>query len=92
MLIEKNFFNLLYLGSKHKQPTRMPMPNPRHLSGILPNYHDNSSRRKTRDLIKTLLGHGARSARINQPPARIAINVFMPDGNKAVRLKMTRQV
>jgi hypothetical protein len=92
MLIEKNFFNLLYLGSKYKQPTRMPMPNPRHLVGILPKYHDNSSRRKTRDLIKTLLGHGARSARINQPRARIAINVFMPDGNKAVRLKMARQV
>lgn len=88
MLIEKNFFNLLYLGSKYKQTTRMPITNPRHLSGILPKYYEKNSRRKTRDLIKTLLGHGARSARFNQPQARIAINVFMPDGNKAVRLKM----
>ena len=90
MLIEKNFFNLLYLGSKYKQPTRMPMPNPRYLSGILPKHYDNNSRRKTRDLIKTLLGHGARSARVNQPRARIAINVFSPGGNKAVRLKMAK--
>lgn len=90
MLIERNFFNLLYLGSKSKQTTRMPISNPRHLSGILPNYYEKNSRKKTKDLIKTLLGHGARATRTNQPRACISLNVFMPNGNKAVRLKMAR--
>jgi len=90
MLIEKNFFNLLYLGSKNRSATRMPIADPRHMSSVLPKYYEKNSRPKTKDLIKILLVHGARAARVNQAHTRIAINVYTPDGNKAVRLKMAR--
>ena len=64
---------------------------PGHLRpGSLAQFAESQSRRKTTDLIKILLGHGARSARLNQPRTHIAINVYMPNGQRALRLKMSR--
>ena len=91
MLIEKNFLNLLYLGSKHKSAaTALPTYYPSRMSGGFSIYAEKRSGRKTVDLIGKLLGHGARASRSHQSHMHIAVDVFSPNGQRAVRLKMPR--
>jgi hypothetical protein len=90
MLKEKNFLNLLYLGSRHKRVARAQPYVPLDLVANMPGYGEKRTARKTRDLIKLLLSHGARAARSSQPRAHVAINVVSPNGQKAVRIKMAR--
>ncbi len=90
MLIEKNFFNLLYLGSKYKQAARPLVYHPIQMQDVLSAYSERRTVRKTKDLIKALLGHGARASRNSQPRTHVGISVFTPDGGKAVRLRMTK--
>jgi hypothetical protein len=90
MLIERNFFNLLYLASRQKHDSAMPSYYPGQMSSGFSIHAENHSGRKTIDLIGKLLGYGARASRSAQSPTHIAVDVFMPNGKRAVRLKMTR--
>ncbi len=90
MLIEKKFFSLLYLGNKHKHDASAPIYHRISTQDMFSDYGKKRSGRKTKYLIKTLLAHGARASRISQPRTRVGISVFMPDGEKAVRLRVAK--
>ena len=98
MSVDRNFLGLRNLvGRRGKSDgealyaARPGTIRPGHLRpGSLAHFAESQNRRKTRDLIKILLGHGARSARLSQPRTHIAINVYMPNGQRALRLKMAK--
>lgn len=48
----------------------------------------NRSRSKTKDLVGSLLCHGARAWRYSQPMARIHLHVTIDGGSNAVRLRL----
>lgn len=48
----------------------------------------NSRRRSTKDLVTTLLSHGARAWRMSQPRGQVSIKSYNPNGLAAVRIKV----
>lgn len=94
MSVEKNFLALLYLGTRqrHAEHERRQNRNSilRSASHHLGSEIAKRSARKTKNLITVLLSHGIRAARSAQPRAKISMNVFLPNGRKAVRIKMAR--
>ena len=89
MSTHNNFLNLLYLGTKHKYGTGHLLGNYGHAYGKMAygrnaksqsafgdiaHYPKKRSARKTIDLIKVLLDHGARAAR-----ARPAAHSYLPE-------------
>ncbi len=97
MLVEKNFLTLLYLGSKQRHANDKRVANA-HKTGLtnaarnLSGYNRNRSTRSTKNMIAMLLGYGNRASRLARPAVHIAMNVTLPNGKKAVRLKMRRHV
>ncbi len=47
-----------------------------------------SNRKSTRDLVTTLLSHGARAWRMSQPRGHVSIKSMNPAGYSAVRIKV----
>jgi len=94
MSVEKNFLALLYLGTcqRHAEQDRRQNRNSilRSASHHLAADIAKRSARKTKNLITILLSHGIRAARAAQPRAKVSMNVFLPNGKKAVRIKMAR--
>ncbi|MCF6321785.1 MAG: hypothetical protein L3J32_08475 [Rhizobiaceae bacterium] len=91
MLVDKNFLALLYLGNKQRRivgakPTALPRMNS--ALGRLSSSAKNRTAGKTKELISMLLSHGARATRASKPRASTAMNVYLPDGRRAVRIKM----
>ena len=96
MLIEKNLLSLLYLGTKQRHANNKRRANA-HKSAIaqasreIPGYNRKRSARNTQNLISMLLGYGNRAARASKPYTSISMDVYSPNGRKAVRLKMRKQ-
>ena len=90
MSAEHKFLGLLGLYNRHKPIARSPSYGPNTLSASYSGHAQQKSNRKTKDLIKLLLVYGARAARASQPHTRVAINVYMPNGKRAVRIKLAR--
>ncbi len=90
MLVEKNFFNLLYLGTKQRRAERNAALRQRRSFDQALERSVKQQPRQTKQLISTLLGHGARATRATQPRVKIAMSVFTPSGSRAVKLKLSR--
>jgi len=91
MLVDKNFLALLYLGNRQRRIVgAKPSARPRIDSalGQVQSGATNRSAGKTRELISMLLSHGVRATRASKPRTSIAMNVYMPNGQRAVRIKM----
>ncbi len=88
MLVEKNFFNLLYKGGMQLRTNRLAASTSRYQRIIRTDYGEKRSARKTKDMIAVLLSHGARATRAAQPRAKILMNVYNPHGTKAVKIKL----
>ena len=90
MLVEKNFFNLLYKGGMQLRTNRLAASTSRYQRIIRADYGEKRSARKTKDMIAVLLSHGARATRAAQPRAKILMNVYNPRGAKAVKIKLAK--
>lgn len=88
MLVEKSFLNLLYLGNKQRRADKNRALTKSWLSDGAFEIAKRRSARKTKNLIGTLLSHGARASRSAQPRVRVSINVIAPNGGKAVKIRM----
>ena len=90
MLVEKNFLNLLYLGSRQKRDKRSYTHSAIYQRALHADYNQKRTVRKTRDMIAMLLAHGTRATRASQPKTQVLMNVFTPDGTRAVKIKMAK--
>lgn len=90
MLVERNFFSLLYLGTKQRRAERHALIRQQRRFDQELEKTANAQPRQTKQLIATLLGHGARATRASQPRAKVSMSVFCPDGSRAVKLKLSR--
>ena len=89
MIGEQNVLGFIDPRRQEKRPADIGMQALHQASMRLADIGRGAPRFKTKDLVGLLLSHGARTWRSTMPLATIRLRVVAPDGNPAIRIRLS---